>query len=536
MKKTSKTQRVPKAVSQYNESIQLIDRNLMLKPNRNLKATLQRSPPTGSADEPLLFVEIPFDAMSARVTILPPTSKDKKFVTVDDLRHALEKRNVVYGIDQNLLMEISAKITQQAADKNLDDMIEADLAHGTRPHPGQDAQVEYFFEKDHSSHKVDLTEDEEGRVDYKAGRKINNVKKGDLLIRVTPAVLGKPGRTITGRDVPPDPPKDIVLSFGKGVLPGVDNPNEFYADEDGHVVLKDGRVTVQPVYEVRGDVDMTVGNIDFFGTVMVHGDVKDGFKINAGGDLIVRGVVEGADLQVEGNLTVSGGVTGNDRAHIRCKGNALIKYIQNATVEVTGNLGVKQFILHSKVTCDHTITVAGSKGMIVGGPVIARRELTAGAIGNKLATPTEIIVGEQVDLRVEILNADEEIREITNKIEKIRKSLVHFKDVNARSNEQLSDEKKELQTWMARALVKLTFDAKVVSQKKNELEIKQAVFLKEKPIPRVNCTYKIYPGVKVMINRAYIAFQDEQKYCSLIEMEGEVRFTTLKTKTKAQTV
>jgi len=40
----------------------------------------------------------------------------------------------------------------------------------------------------------------------------------------------------------------------------------------------------------------------------------------------------------------------------------------------------------------------------------------------------------------------------------------------------------------------------------------------------------------VMINRAYIAFQDEQKYCSLIEMEGEVRFTTLKTKTKAQTV
>ena len=113
---------------------------------------------------------------------------------------------------------------------------------------------------------------------------------------------------------------------------------------------------------------------------------------------------------------------------------------------------------------------------------------------------------------------------------------MHFKDVNARSNEQLSDEKKELQTWMARALVKLTFDAKVVSQKKNELEIKQAVFLKEKPIPRVNCTYKIYPGVKVMINRAYIAFQDEQKYCSLIEMEGEVRFTTLKTKTKVQTV
>jgi len=507
----------------------------MLKPNRHLKATLQRSPSTSGVDEPLLFVEIPFDAMSARVTILPPSSADKKFVTVDDLRNALGKYNIVYGVNQNLLMEISAKITQMAADKNLDDMIEADIAHGTHPHPGQDSRVEYFFEKDHTP-KTELEEDEEGRVNYKSGKKINNVKKGDLLVRKTPAVPGKPGKTVNGREVPPPPPKDIVLSFGKGVLPGVDNPDEFYAEEDGHVTMKDGRVTVQPVYEVRGDVDMTVGNIDFFGTVLVHGDVKDGFKINAGGDLMIRGVVEGADLQVEGNLTIGGGVSGNDKAHIRCKGNAVIKYIQNATVEVAGNLGVKQSILHSKVTCDHTITVAGAKGMIVGGPVIARRELTAGAIGNKLATPTEIIVGEQVDLRVEILNADEEIRDISNKIEKIRKSLVHFKAVNAKSNERLSDEKKELQTWMARALVKLTYDAKVVSQKKNELEVKQAVFLKEKPIPRVNCTYKIYPGVKIMINRAFIAFQDEQRYCSLIEMEGEVRFTTLKTKTKAQTV
>ncbi len=507
----------------------------MLKPNKGLKATLQRSPSTSGVDDPLLFVEIPFDAMSARITILPPPSADKKFVTVDDLRNAMGKYNIVYGVNQNLLMEISAKITQMAADKNLNDMIEADIAHGTHPHPGQDSHVEYFFEKDHS-HTQELTEDEEGRVNYKAGKKINNVKKGDLLVRKKPAVPGKPGRTVNGKEVPPPPPKDIVLSYGKGVLPGVDNPDEFYADEDGHVAMKEGRVTVQPVYEVKGDVDMTVGNIDFFGTVVVNGDVKDGFKINAGGDLMVRGVVEGADLQVEGNLTIGGGVTGNDKAHIRCKGNAQIKYIQNATVEVSGNLGVKQSILHSKITCDHTITVAGAKGMIVGGPVIARRELTAALIGNKLATPTEIIVGEQVDLRVEILNADEELKSIQQKIDKIRKSLFHLKAEAEKKGGKFPEDKKELQTWMARALVKLTHDAKLVSQKKNELEIKQAVFLKEKPIPRVNCTYKIYPGVKVMVNRAFIAFQDEQRYCSLIEFEGEVRFSTLKTKTKTQTV
>jgi uncharacterized protein len=230
----------------------------MLKPNRQLKATLQRSPSAGSGEEQLLFVEIPHGDMTARVTILPPETADKKFVTVDDLRRALETRNIVYGVDQKTLMEVTAKLTQMAADKNLTEMIEVDIAHGTPPHTGQGASVEYFYEKDHGR-KEELEEDEEGRVDYKANRKISQVRKGDLLLRKTPAIPGKPGKTVTGREVLPDPPKDIVLSFGKGVLPGVENPDEFYADEDGQVVMKDGRITVQPVYEVRGDVNLSGG-------------------------------------------------------------------------------------------------------------------------------------------------------------------------------------------------------------------------------------------------------------------------------------
>ncbi|HXL74141.1 MAG TPA: hypothetical protein VN963_11015 [bacterium] len=81
----------------------------MLKPNRHLKATLRRSPSTSGVDDPLLFVEIPFDAMCARVTILPPETADKKFVTLDDLRRVLETRNIVYGVDQKALMEVTAK-------------------------------------------------------------------------------------------------------------------------------------------------------------------------------------------------------------------------------------------------------------------------------------------------------------------------------------------------------------------------------------------------------------------------------------------
>ena len=310
------------------------------------------------------------------MTVLPPDSVNDPFVTVDDLLIAMASHNVVYGVDNRALAEISAKIAQHAASKSLTDMIEADLAFGVPAVQSQNAQVEYFYKEEEPDESEGLPVDDEGQINYRAGRKIDNVKKGDLLIRKTPAVNGTPGKTVTGKIVPVPPGKDIVFGTGKGVVIYPDNPNEYYADNDGQVVIKGGLITVQPIFEVRGDVDLKVGNINFFGTVIVHGDVKDTFKIYAGQDLIVRGVVEGAELKVDGNLTISGGVAGNDKAHITCKGNALIKYIRNTRVEVDGNLNVKQSILHSTVTCDHTITVGGAKGMIVGGQVIARRTIT----------------------------------------------------------------------------------------------------------------------------------------------------------------
>jgi uncharacterized protein (DUF342 family) len=489
-------------------------------------------------EHPMIFVEIPPDEMSARVTILPPASADDKFVTVDDLHIALAKYNVVYGINNNALTEVAVKISQHAAAKNLTDIIEADLAAGTPAVKSQDARIEYFYKNgDEPAPSRDLPEDEDGRVDYKAGRKLDNVVRGSLLIRKTPLVPGKPGKTVTGMEITPAPPKDIILIVGKGVIANPENPDEFYADADGQVVFKGGRISIQPIYEVRGDVNLSVGNIAFYGTVIVHGDVKEGFKVHAGVDLIVRGVVEGADLKVDGDLTVSGGVIGNDKARIICKGDALIQYIQNATVEVAGDLSVRQSIMHSKIACDRTVTVAGQKGMIVGGQVIARREITAAIIGANFGTSTEIIVGEQVDLRDQILSVDAQLTEFSRKMEKTKKALAYLKQMHAQRGGNLPPDKKELYTWLSRALVKLTSETKIFLEKKQDLEAKQRVYLEEKPVPRINCIYIIYPGVKVTINRAFRAFSDEQKYCSLIEADGEVRISPLKitAKTKIET-
>ncbi len=480
----------------------------------------------------LLFLELPHDEMSCRITILPPASIEEKFVTVDDLLNALEKHNIIYGIDSRVLAEISAKITQQADTKNLTDMITADIAHGQPAIPSQDAQVEYFYkeEMDPKKAKENLPELEDGRTDYRATRQIDNVTRGSLLIRKTPAVNGTAGKTVTGKTIYPPPGKDIVLGIGKGVMTYPDNPNDFYADEDGQVMLKEGRITVHPIYEIKGDVDFSTGSIVFYGTVIVHGDVKDGFKISAGGDLFIRGVVEGAELQCDGTLTIGGGVSGNDKARISCKGDANIKYIQNATVEVDGNLNVKQYILHSKITCDYAVRLADPKAMIVGGEVIARREITSAVFGSNLGTATEIVVGHQIDLRDQIITAENRLAEIEKQLDKTNKALIHLKTLYAQRGGNLPPDKQELHKWLSRALIKLTSESKMLALKKLELELKQKVYLEEKPVPRINCNYVIYPGVKVTINKAYLPFTSEQKYCSLIEFQGEVSVSAIRSK------
>ena len=47
-------------------------------------------------------------------------------------------------------------------------------------------------------------------------------------------------------------------------------------------IVKDNKISVMALYEIPGDVNLSTGNLDFIGTIIVRGDVKDGFKVFAG--------------------------------------------------------------------------------------------------------------------------------------------------------------------------------------------------------------------------------------------------------------
>lgn len=413
-----------------------------------------------------VFVEIAQDEMSAKITILPPPSETERFATIDDVRKVLARHNVVFGINETKMTELAVKLSLIANTKDMTEAVEEEVALGIPMISGKDAQIVYVY-KEMLAKNQESTPDQtdDGRVDYRAGHKIDNVTKGMVIARKIPVVKGVSGKTVTGKETPALEGKDIELTPNKGVIISTENPFEYIADTDGQVIIKDNKISVLALYEIAGDVNFSTGNIDFIGTVVVKGDVKDGFKIHAGEDIIISGVVEGAELKAGGKITVVGGVSGNDKAKITCKGDASIKYVRNAIVEVGGNLNIGQAIMHSKVTCDGKVAVAGQRGVIVGGQIIAGQEVSAGIIGSNFATNTEIVVGEIVSIREELQKIDTELKSIVENLDKTKKGMLFLKELHTKLGGNLPADKKELLTKLTRAQFKLIADSKMLAEK-----------------------------------------------------------------------
>jgi uncharacterized protein (DUF342 family) len=474
-----------------------------------------------------IFVEVADDEMMAKVTVVPPQSEKEHFVVIDDVREALRRKSVTFGLDENKMAALSSQLAQMAADKNLSEPIETECAYGTLVKDGEDGRIEYLYKAqtpEETQAAQAPEEKEDGSIDYRAAHHIDNIAKGTLLARKIPATKGIPGMTVTGRAIEAKDGKEIEVVAGKGVAVSPTNKDEWVADTDGQVIVKDNKISVMALYEVAGDVNMSTGNIDFVGTVVVRGDVKDGFKVFAGEDLIINGVVEAAELRANGKLTVGGGVSGNDRAKITCGGDANMKYVRNAQVEVGGDLTSAQAIMHCKVTVGRKVTVAGKKGVIVGGQVIAGQEVMAASIGSNFATPTEVIVGEAVGLRDELQKIEGELKAAVDNLEKTKKGLAFLKDQQVKLGGTLPPDKKELLTKLTRAQFKLMADTKNFAEKRQELEKKDQEGADDRRRhAKVMCLGVIHTGVKITINKATRQISEELKYCTLTESDGEIR-------------
>ena len=335
---------------------------------------------TGVVSDEGVEVSILKDGMEAWVT-LPQPPKEGAPVTEEQVLSALAATRVTEPVDRAALTD--ALRQGRWAEPIL-------LARGTPAVDGQDARINILVAG--SGEHLKPVEAEDGRVDFRNLNLIHNVRKGDVLATREPPVPGQPGRSVQGKVLAPRVPKDRRLPAGKNTEMDAAG-NQLMAAVDGHAVYHEGKVSVLTILHIKHDINFAVGNIDFVGSVQIHGDVKSSFSIKAVGDVEINGLIEAANVTSGGDILVKNGIMGNGKCEIVAKGNIIARYVEGARLEAGGNIIVGDSIRQSFVKANGSIKVEGRKGSIIGGTLQAVEEISASTLGSELGTPTVLELG-----------------------------------------------------------------------------------------------------------------------------------------------
>lgn len=226
--------------------------------------------------------------------VLPPRD-----LTVADLEAALAEHGVVYGISTEALEQVIKQIELDPAEAEKP----VSVAFGIPMEPAVDEQVELLFEP--AAQVRTVLEDH--RADLLGLYKLSSVQAGDVLGIKQPGSKGKPGRTVTGKEVPVSEPREAQLTAGEGVA--WDNAGQrLLATRGGRPTKIRNAIAVHPQHSVRGDVDPTTGHIEFDGDVVVTGNVSDSMRVISKGTVSVGNSVSNALVEADESVTVGRGI------------------------------------------------------------------------------------------------------------------------------------------------------------------------------------------------------------------------------------
>lgn len=426
----------------------------------------------------------------------------------EDIIKDLEKLGIKHGIKED-------KIRQILEDYSLfTDYVVAQGLKPTKPFPGE---VEYFFQ---TVKDVKPAIDQAGNVDYKNLSLISNVKQGQLLARLKPAVAGEPGMNLMGTLLAPPQVKAKTIKAGKNTLFN-ENKTALFAGKDGMALLQDGYIQVSDVYQVPNHVGTSTGNVHFEGSVVVAGNVLTGFTVEAKGNIEVFGVVEGATLKAGGNIILHSGVTGMGRAVVEAQGSLLTKYIEQAKVRVHGDLH-SGAILHSTVFCGGSILVEGRKALISGGKIIGATYVESLVVGSNMGTVTEVEVGLNPLLA-------EEYRELSQNLPKVKHELEQMEKIISLLNKRreisgsLEEDKQEMYVTAIKNKIVLASRYQQMEKDLEKLEAEMAGSASGQIVARAT----MYAGTRLTINHVSRTISDDLKAVKFVREGADLKMLSL---------
>ena len=229
---------------------------------------------------------------------LPQDEKAESVLTLERIYELLGNEGISYGLEHDV-------ISEAVYQRNGEWVV---IARGVAPEQGADARVEIMFEHQRVDLPAGNTAD---NLDYRDKGSILCLEKDTLLARKIPAIAGKAGTDVRSRETPCHPVRDVLLKAGKNTYCSEDGL-QVYAAVMGNPVWqareKQHILTVEPVFVINSDVDLSFGHVRFKGDILVNGMVSESMEIHSQRGVRILGRVTGALIKAEGSVQVKDNV------------------------------------------------------------------------------------------------------------------------------------------------------------------------------------------------------------------------------------
>lgn len=452
--------------------------------------------------EPDVRVLISRDRMEASLAITLPIGS--RALDIDEVLEKIKKNGIVFGLDH----EVIKKAYEQPSGFNVI------CAAGEPAVNGTNGSIKYHVNLEDKGRPDEL---EDGSVDFKNLNLFTIVQEGDILAEKIPATPGTHGTDVLGNSCIAKPGKEAPNPAGKNVQV-VDNT--FVAAIAGQLLIANNKINVVPVIEIKEDVDVSTGNIEFIGDVIVRGSVQPGFEIKAEGNVEIYGTVSGGTVEGR-SVIIKMGIQGMHRGYVRAKENVIAKFIENATVHAGVDVMISDVVLNSRISAGKRVIVEGKRGLIVGGNIMAGEEIRAKVVGTHMATITGLEVGVNPMLREEYQHIRGEIKKVDVNSEKTKKALTILRSMDQSS---MPPDKREMLLKLTKAQFHLAGQGETMNKRVIAIE-EEFAGMRE---GRIKVSDSIYPGVKVVVGTLVKPISEILKFASLYAEDGEIKIGSFK--------
>lgn len=360
----------------------------------------------GQVEPANLTIEISQDKLKAIAQMEP--AKGGKGLT----REAVLQQVAKMGIKHGIILKAVDYLAQLSDGKRSNKPVRCTIAQHTPAKPGQPARLEQLSPtlKDRVL-KPKKTSD--GKVDHKDFGAIVSVTVGQELVRRHPPVEGIPGTNVVGGEIKTSKVKDTKLKADQGSEISSDDENLLLASIEGVPVLTEFGMKVVDVLKLD-KIDTKSGHVEYSGSIVVKGDISEGMRVQADGDVLIMGTAEACNISATGDITIENGVFGhrNSEGELSCvldsEASIVVNRAQNVQLNAKKNIHVATQALHCDINCAQDLTIGleeKPKGDLIGGSVTVGGSLFCGSIGTDGGAVTQIDLGTTYRAQLDNLNA-----------------------------------------------------------------------------------------------------------------------------------